>query len=198
MVSEVLLDEALHTRMSIMACNYIYDMRGVPPLDFADFNLVHWRDRLLAECGAEWERRLTRFAIASASETLITDYLKIMAEDSSIQAICHEVTRTHAMDEWAHSSAFSFVATDIVQGLSYKEREYLRSTILKTVQMFANNELNAWAAVFSSLSFPHAQDILHDIGDSNEIGVYTNSVENLIDRIGLARQPYAEHQDVRV
>ncbi|HUE91068.1 diiron oxygenase [Pseudomonas sp.] len=184
-MSQALLDEALHTRMSIMACNYIYDRRALPPLDFCDFNLVTWREGLLANCNAEWERRLTRFGIACASETLITDYLKTMAEDTGIQPICHEVTRTHAMDEWSHSSVFSFVASDIVHGLSRKEREYLRSVILKTVQMFANNEMGAWATVFSMLAFPHARDILHDVGDRNEISVYTDSVEALINRIGL-------------
>ncbi|MHA7845114.1 AurF N-oxygenase family protein [Serratia sp. D1N4] len=190
-MSEALLDEALHTRMSIMACNYIYEMRKIPPLDFANFNLVTWREGLLADCGAEWERRLTRFSIACASETLITDYLKTMATDTTIQPICHEVTRTHAMDEWAHSSVFSLVATDIVQNISRKEREYMRTIILKTVQMFANNELGAWGKVFSMLKFPHARDILHDVSDSNEISVYTDSVEKLIDRIGLTSKPYA-------
>ncbi|MBD2796401.1 diiron oxygenase [Xenorhabdus sp. 18] len=189
-MSEALLDEALHTRMSIMACNYIYEMRKLLPLNFSDFNLVQWRAGLLADCGAEWKRRLTRFAIACASETLITDYLKTMAEDNTIQTICHEVTRTHAMDEWSHSSVFSFVATDIIQSLSREERGYLRSTILRTVEMFANNELGAWSTVFSMLKFPYAQDILHDVGDSNEITVYTDSVENLIERIGLSSRSY--------
>lgn len=184
-MSQALLDEALHTRMSIMACNYIYDMRKLTPLDFSAFNLVTWREALLANCTAEWERRLTRFGVACASETLITDYLKTMAEDASIQAVCHEVTRTHAIDEWSHSSVFSFVASDIVNGLSRKEREYLRSIILRTVQMFANNEMGAWSTVFSMLDFPHAGEILHDVGDNNEISVYTDSLEALIDRIGL-------------
>lgn len=147
---------------------------------------MQWRNNVLSTCNAEWERRLTRFAIACASETLITEYLKTLAEDSSIQSVCHEVTKTHAMDEWSHSSVFSFVATDIVQGLSSKEREHLRSVILQTVQMFANNELGAWAQVFSMVNFPRARDILHDTGASNEINVYTDSVESLIDRVGLA------------
>ncbi|KAF0814868.1 hypothetical protein IGB42_00924 [Andreprevotia sp. IGB-42] len=185
-ISEALLDEALHTRMSVSACNYIYSMRGIPALDFEDFNLVKWRDAALAECSAEWERKLTRFGIACASETLITDYLKTMAEDTAIQAICHQVTRTHAIDEWSHSSVFSFVAADIVQGLGRAERAYLRETILKTVQLFANNELGAWEKAFSLVGLPHYQDILNDVGDTNEIGVYTGSVEALIERIGLA------------
>ena len=184
-MSEALLDEALHTRMSIMACNYIYAMRKIEPLDFGDFNLIQWRRGVLSSCTAEWQRRLTRFAIACASETMITDYLKTMSEDSSIQAVCHTVTKTHSMDEWSHSSVFSFVATDIVQGLSYKEREHLRSIILGTVQMFAHNELGAWEKVFSMIKFPNYRDILNDVGNTNEIGIYTDSVKMLIDRIGL-------------
>ncbi len=190
-MSEALLDEALHTRMSLMACNYIYEMRNLKPLEFTDFNLVTWRRRLLQGCNAEWERRLTRFAIACASETLITDYLKKMAEDDTIQTICHEVTRTHAMDEWCHSSVFSAVATDIVQSLSFAERQYLRKVILITVQMFANNELGAWEEVFKMTNFPGFKDIINDTGDSNEVSVYTNSVEKLLERIGLIDRAYA-------
>jgi len=188
-MSEALLDEALHTRMSVMACNYIYDKRKLTPLDFTDFNLVKWRHKQLASCGAEWERRLTRFGIACASETLITDYLKTMAEDDSVQRICHEVTRTHAMDEWNHSSVFSFSAMDVIRGLSEKERDYFRAIIRKTVEMFTNNELGAWATVFQMVGMPFADQLIHDTGDSNEVSVYTDSVERLIDRIGLATKP---------
>jgi hypothetical protein len=188
-MSEALLDEALHTRMSLLASNYIYAQRGLAPLEFTAFNLVQWRRAVLAGCNAEWERRLTRFAMACASETLITDYLKTMAEDSTIQSVCHRTTKTHAMDEWSHSSVFSFVATDLVHGLSRHERSYLRAVILKTVEMFANNEMGAWSTVFAMLNFPHAADILADVGPENEIGVYTGSVQALIARIGLDTAP---------
>lgn len=184
-MSQALLDEALHTRMSLLASNYIYAKRGLAPLAFTDFNLVQWRRAVLANCNAEWERRLTRFAMACASETLITDYLKTMAEDSGIQSVCHRTTKTHAMDEWSHSSVFSFVATDLVHGLSQRERSYLRAVILKTVEMFANNEMGAWKTVFAMVDLPHAADILADVGRENEIGVYTGSVQALIARIGL-------------
>lgn len=184
-MSEALLDEALHTRMSLLASNYIYSMRKLEPLNFSAFNLVQWRRGVLDACGAEWERRLTRFAMACASETLITDYLKTMAEDSAIQSICHLTTKTHAMDEWSHSSVFSFVATDIVHGLSERERSYLRTIIRKTVEMFANNELGAWNTALSMIKFPNYREMLADIGASNEISVYTESVEALIDRVGL-------------
>ncbi|EJN02814.1 diiron oxygenase [Herbaspirillum sp. YR522] len=185
-MSQALLDEALHTRMSIMACNYIYDRRGIAALDFADFNLVRWRAQLLDGCNAQWQRRLTRFAIACASETLITDYLKTMAEDDAIQPICHAVTRTHAADEWSHSSVFSGAAAALVEGMSRQERVVFSSVILKTVAMFADHEAGAWAKVFSMLQFPHGREILEDLGTGDEVTVYTESVRHLIERIGLA------------
>lgn len=184
-MSEALLDEALHTRMSVMACNYIYDRRKLTPLDYADFNLISWRRKLLSECGADWQRRLTRFAIACASETLITDYLKVMAKDDSIQKVCHEVTRIHAEDEWSHSSVFSYVAYDIIRDLSLTEKKYLRETMLKTANMFANNELGAWEKVFNMIGIPYAQDIIAETERCNEINVYLDSAKIVIARIGL-------------
>lgn len=184
-MSEALLDEALHTRMSVMACNYVYEKRGLAPLHHTNFNLIEWRRSLLASCGAEWQRRLSRFAIACASETLITDYLKVMAEDTSIQKICHEVTRVHAEDEWSHSSVFSYVAYDIVRDLSLNEKKYLRDTMLKTANLFADNELGAWEKVFSMIDLPYAKEIIAETERCNEINIYLDSAETVISRIGL-------------
>ncbi|MBI6141415.1 diiron oxygenase [Serratia marcescens] len=184
-MSEALLDEALHTRMSVMASNYIYDRRGLEPLNHTDFNLIKWRRQILKDCNAEWQRRLTRFAIACSSETLITDYLKVMAEDTSIQKVCHEVTRTHAEDEWSHSSVFSYVAYDIVRDLSLSERKYLRDTMLKTADLFAHNELGAWERAFSLAGMPYAREIVSETQRCNEINIYLDSAETVISRIGL-------------
>ncbi|CAM3646021.1 aminobenzoate oxygenase [Rouxiella silvae] len=184
-MSEALLDEALHTRMSVMACNYIYDRRKLEPLNYTDFNLIRWRKQMLESCSADWQRRLTRFAVACASETLITDYLRVMAEDKSIQRICHEVTRIHAEDEWSHSSVFSYVAYDIVRDLGYSERKYLRNTMLKTADLFADNELGAWKSVFNLAGMPYAREIIAETESCNEIGIYLESAEAVISRIGL-------------
>lgn len=184
-MSEALLDEALHTRMSVMACNYIYDRRKLEPLNYTDFNLINWRREMLAGCSAEWQRRLTRFAVACASETLITDYLKVMAEDRSIQRICHEVTRVHAEDEWSHSSVFSYVAYDIVRDLGSGERKYLRDTMLKKADLFADNELGAWDTVFRLSGMPYAREIISETERCNEINIYLDSAETVINRIGL-------------
>lgn len=184
-MSQALLDEALHTRMSVMACNYIYEKRGLSPLVQTDFNLIRWRKQMLDNCSADWQRRLTRFAMACASETLITDYLRVMAEDYSIQKICHEVTRVHAEDEWTHSSVFSYVAYDIVRDLGLSERKYLRNTMLKTAELFTDNELGAWENVFILTGMPYSRDIIMETERRNEIGVYLDSAKAVISRIGL-------------
>ncbi|MBZ3680910.1 MULTISPECIES: diiron oxygenase [Providencia] len=184
-MSEALLDEALHTRMSIMACNYIYDRRKLEHLNYTDFNLIKARQVMLSDCTAEWQRRLTCFAVACASETLITDYLKVMAEDCSIQNICHEVTKTHAHDEWSHSSVFSYVAYDIVRDLGFSERKYMRDIMLRTVNLFADNELGSWKEAFKLSGMPHARDIIEETDNLNEIQIYLESAEAVITRIGL-------------
>ncbi|WP_321818316.1 MULTISPECIES: diiron oxygenase [unclassified Paraburkholderia] len=187
-MTEALLDEALHTKMSVSACNYIYLHRGLRPIDYANFNLVTWRSRLLAKCTSESERRLTRFAIACASETLITDYLKTLSDDAFVQPLCREVTRAHAMDEWGHSSVFSVAADHIVGSLSPSERLYFASVIPQTVEMFADNEMGAWAAVFAKIGFPHREEIVRDVQKIGQVKVYQESVMTLLDKLGLPVQ----------
>jgi hypothetical protein len=188
-MTEALLDEALHTKMSVSACNYIYAHRKLKPVDCANFNLVTWRSRLLDQCSSEWERRLTRFAIACASETLITDYLKTLSDDASIQPLCREVTRSHAIDEWGHSSVFSVAADHIVGSLSQTERYYFAGVVPQTVEMFADTEMGAWSAVFAHIEFPHREEIIHDSKKIGQVKVYQDSVMTLLDRLGLPVQP---------
>jgi hypothetical protein len=184
-MSEALLDEALHTKMSITACNYIYRHRRLVPLDYTNFNLVTWRQRLLAGCESEGKRRLAKFAIATASETLITDYLQTLADDTGIQPICREVTRSHAMDEWGHSGVFSVAAEHVVASLSESERRWFGAIVPKTVEMFADNELGAWAAALDLLSFPHREEIIGDSVKVGKIHIYMQSVSNLLEKLGL-------------
>lgn len=56
-IAEALLDEALHTKMSIMASNFIYQKRNLQPLSNIQFNLIKWRDYLLKKCTSDSTRR---------------------------------------------------------------------------------------------------------------------------------------------
>lgn len=184
-MSEALLDEALHTKMSICASNYIYRHRNLVPLDYSDFNLVTWRDRLLSQCSSEGKRRLARFAIAAASETLITDYLRTLSGDDDIQPLCREVTRSHAMDEWGHSGVFSTAAEHVVGSLRATERAFFSDIVKQTVEMFADNELGAWASAFELLQFPHRKEIIRDSEQVGKVTVYNDSIMTLLDKLGL-------------
>jgi len=187
-MTEALLDEALHTKMSVSACNYIYTHRGLKPIDYVNFNLVTWRTRLIEKCSSESERRLTRFAIACASETLITDYLKTLSGDAFIQPLCREVTHSHSIDEWGHSSVFSVAAEHIVGSLTPSERSYFAGVIPRTVEMFADNEIGAWSAVFTQIAFPHREEIVRDVQKTGQVKVYQQSVMTLLDKLGLPVQ----------
>ncbi len=184
-ISEALLDEALHTKMSIMASNFIYQKRNLQPLSHIKFNLIEWRDQLLNKCTSDSARRLTKFAIACASETLITDYLRGMTKDSSIQKICIDITKTHSLDEARHSSVFSHIAFDVIQTLTKTEKAYFCQVMRKTTLMFTDNELPAWASIFKRLNFPNYQEIIFDTNDNNQISAYLDSTENVISKIGL-------------
>lgn len=46
-IAEALLDEALHTKMSIGACNYIYQKRNLPHLGENNFYLSQWLNETL-------------------------------------------------------------------------------------------------------------------------------------------------------
>jgi hypothetical protein len=184
-VSEALLDEALHTKMSIDACNYIYEKRKLKHLGEIRFNLVEWQKAQMALCLDERESRWTRLAIACASETLITDYLDNLSKNDEIQPICHAVTKAHAIDEWSHSSVFSTVVFDLVHSMNAAEKERFASVVRNTVEMFADTEMGAWEQVFKLIDFPDYEVILRESKKLVNVEVYKDSVEVLLSRIGL-------------
>lgn len=128
---------------------------------------------------------LTKFAIACASETLITDYLRGMTKDSNIQKICVDITKTHALDEARHSSIFSHIAFDVIKTLTETEKTYFCQVMRKTALMFTDNELSAWESIFKRLNFPNYKDIIFDTNTNNQISVYFDTTESVISKIGL-------------
>lgn len=185
-ISEALLDEALHTKMSISACNYIYEKRNLKHIGENNFYLSEWLNNKLSSYTLERERRLAHFAVACASETMITDYLDILSEDSDIQDICYEVTHAHALDERSHSGVFSHVAVDILQNANEKEIGIVKETMIETLSVFANTEMGEWEKVFKLVDFPEYQAILRDTETLQNISVYDKSVKKLLSRIGIS------------
>ena len=184
-ISEALLDEALHTKMSISACNYIYEKRGLEHLGENEFYLSRWLEARLLACKNRRERQLVHLAIACASETLITDYLDSLSKDTSIQKICYEVTRRHAIDERSHSGVFSNVALDLLIEATEDEKKLFKATVLETLPVFANTEMAEWEKVFMKLDFPNYSEIVRDTEQLQNTGIYDKSVNKLLMRLGM-------------
>ncbi len=184
-ISEALLDEALHTKMSIFACNYIYEKRGLKHLGANEFYLSKWLKDKLNNCQSPQERRLVHLAVACASETLITDYLDSLSKDHTIQAICSEVTLKHAADERSHSGVFSHVTVDLLKNATEDEKALFKETALQTLPVFANTEMGEWEKVFKILDFPNYQEIVRDTEQLQNIGIYDKSVKKLFLRLGM-------------
>lgn len=183
-IAEALLDEALHTKMSIGACNYIYQRRKLTHLGENNFYLSKWLKDTLDKYPNEQQKRLVRFAVACASETLITDYLDILSKDDNIQNICYEVTKRHALDERSHSGVFSHIALELLKNQD-KQMVSLFVDILKsTVPLFAHTEMGEWEKVFKILDFPNYKTIIQDTDTLRNIGIYDNSINKLLLRLG--------------
>lgn len=74
---------------------------------------------------------------------------------------------------------------DIVHSLSTKERTYLQYIIEQTVSVFANNEMGAWREVFAMVDLPGSDTLLADSDNLSEIKIYQDSVNCLLQHIGL-------------
>jgi hypothetical protein len=185
-VSQALVDEAVHTQMSINAANAVLTFRGLEAPRYNGFFLTQRRNTLLAQYSSAAEKRLAALGMACASETLVTDYLDKIARADAIQPLCRQVTAAHANDELAHSSVFTLVLENVVSHLTDREKHIVASAISNAVAMFANKELQAWQGVLSQLHFPDYQRMLLSADVEPDISVYTAGVDRLLSRTGLA------------
>jgi hypothetical protein len=184
-VAQSMVDEAVHTQMSINAANAILKFRKLAQPEYRGFFLSRRREGLLSEAASDKEKRLVALGIACASETLVTDYLDKIASAEAIQPLCREVTAAHANDELAHSSVFTIVLENVIAHLSESDKEVVARSIHEAVAMFANKELDVWQSILAQLGFPGYQAMLLAASGEPDISVYTAGVSNLLKRTGL-------------
>lgn len=185
-VAEALLDEAMHTKMSVDACHAICAFRGLKTINFQDFTLVKERKKMLSQVNSAWERNIITLGIACASETLITDYLQALSSDDSIQPMCKCVTQAHAQDELLHASLFSQIMHDFVLGLNAIGKQLVLDSISKAEQLFGDPELDIWHDVLIQCGVKKATEIIQDIRHQKDVSyVYRNAKDSFIERCGL-------------
>ncbi len=186
-IAQAMVDEAVHTQMSINAGNAVLTFRNLPSPEYHRFFMTSRRDFLLSQQSDPHRKRLVALGIACASETLVTDYLDKIATADTIQPLCRQVTAAHANDELAHSSVFTIVLENVIHHLSEEEKQLVVRSIFESVAMFANKELDVWHSVLKQIGFPDFEAMLNDSNEEPDTTVYTNGVSNLLERTGLTR-----------
>lgn len=181
--AQAMVDEAVHTQMSINASNRMLQFRNMPQPEYMSFYLTTRRNELLSMASSDSERRLISLGIACASETLVTDYLDKIATATSVQPLCQIITAAHASDEQTHSGVFTLLLEAVITGLTDSERSIVRRSVHEAIYMFSNKELGVWHSVLQQLDFPDHEDMLIACEVEPDLSVYIEGVSHLLSRV---------------
>ena len=182
---EALTDEAYHILLSVRSNDEIYKFRNLERLSKPEFSLVKSLKMQEESCNAEWERRLTRLAYACVSETLVSDYLDLLAKNDSIQNMCKMAVSAHAEDEWMHASVFTLILDNVYTGLSHKEKSFLLSKMRPAISAFKDSELSSWENPLRLLGLDPKRLYEQPSTTKSEMNLDLSGVENLLNRIDV-------------
>ncbi|MDJ0617474.1 MAG: diiron oxygenase [Calothrix sp. MO_192.B10] len=178
--SETLVDEAYHILLVINACCITREHRGLQSLKLPEFNLVRNMYYEQANFSEPWQKILIQLATAIVSEVFISDYLNLLAHDTTIQPFNQMVVATHQRDELAHSSIFKTLTKCIYRNLSPEQKEFFIEVLPKPVSWFANVELTVWEAILKQIGFPKTESMMADCAASNQVNLLRIDYSELI------------------
>jgi hypothetical protein len=121
-----------------------------------------------AQYSASWQKLLVQLATAIVSEVFISDYLKVLSHEMSIQPFNRLTVDTHRRDELAHGSLFKGLAKCMYGGLNTYERDFFIEVPPRPVHWFANIELDVWQAMLQHIGFPDTDTVIGDCRSANE------------------------------
>ncbi|WP_427158970.1 diiron oxygenase [Aliinostoc sp. HNIBRCY26] len=179
--SETLVDEAYHVLLVINACRMTRENRGLQSLRLPEFNLVR-NMQIEQDCYAEtWQKTLVQVATAIVSEVFISDYLDLLANDTTIQPFNRVTVATHKRDELAHAGIFKHLAKCIYSELNQQQKEFFIEVLPKPVLWFANVELRVWQAILEQIGFAKTESVIADCAATNEVNLLRIDYTELID-----------------
>ncbi|MCV2884601.1 diiron oxygenase [Aestuariibacter sp. AA17] len=186
-ISQALVDEAFHTLLSVQGINIVYRERQIQRVSMPQFELINQLHRLLDNCQTSDEQKLIRLAVATASETLITDYLSDLANDREIQPLCYESVAAHAADEWSHASVFSYTMAEIYHSLSEKHQRFYLNALPAAIASFGDSEWDVWAQVLEQIGFPNYKQMLLESKEETDSGIEVDlkGVSKLLGSLGI-------------
>ena len=170
-IGETLVDEAYHIMLVLNACCITRNRRGLKSLKLPDFNLVTNMEQEKANCSETWQKIIVQLVTAIISELFISDYLKLLATDKSIQPFNRLVVDTHRRDEMAHAPIFENLTKCIYAQLNPEQKEFFIEMLPKPVRWFSNMELTVWKAMLEQIGFPKTEQVIADCIATNEINL---------------------------
>ncbi|NEO69842.1 diiron oxygenase [Moorena sp. SIO3H5] len=185
---ETLTDEAFHVLLVNNACSITRKQRGLESLRLPDFNLVIKMRQEQDRWSEDWQKIIVQLVTAIVSEVFISDYLKLLAEDTTIQPFNRLTVEMHRRDEMAHSPIFKNLAKLVYSKLTKEQKEFFMEMLPKPVNWFANIELGVWEAMLDQIKFPHTKEVIGDCAKDNEVNLMRidyNGVTKLAEELGI-------------
>ncbi|MDJ0601086.1 MAG: diiron oxygenase [Crocosphaera sp.] len=165
--TDTLVDESYHVQLVNKACSITREQRGLQHLEAPEFNLVLNLQREQALYEEEWQKMLIKLATSVVSEVFVSDYLKLLSTDTTIQPLNRVVVDTHRRDEDAHSCIFKNLVKCIYAELTREQKEFFINVIPKPVYWFADHELEIWQSLLEQIGFEQSQVIYTDCQQAN-------------------------------
>ena len=185
---ETLTDEAFHVLLVNNACSITRKQRGLESLRLPEFNLVMKMLQEQDRWSEDWQKIIVKLVTAIVSEVFISDYLKLLAEDSTIQPFNRLTVDMHRRDEMAHSPIFKNLAKLVYTKLTTEQKEFFMELLPKPVHWFANIELGVWEAMLAQIGFPHTKEVIGDCARDNEVNLMRidyNGITKLAQELGI-------------
>lgn len=186
--SDTLVDEAYHIQLVVAACRLTRQYRGLEHLRLPSFNLVKNMEFEKARYPETWKKILVQMATGIVSEVFVSDYLKLLANDTAIQPLNRLTVYTHLRDEKAHHSIFKGLAKCIYAYLTPEQKRFFAEVLPKPVRWFANVELEVWEVMLRQINFPHTERMIRDCtaaADVNLLRIDYSGITSLAEELGI-------------
>lgn len=166
--SQTLVDEAYHVLLVNTGSQLTRQRRGLFSLTLPESNLITKMRNFQQQHSEKWQRTLILLATAIVSEIFISDYLRLLSDEMSIQPLNRLIVDTHRKDELLHSSIFKNIAKCIYASLSIEKREFFMKVFPLPIRWFANIELDVWHSILQQIGFQNTNTLINDCRSINE------------------------------
>lgn len=171
--AEAMTDESFHTLLVLRANNITESHRGFS-LDLPDFELVKQLKRAHEELDYEWQKTLLTFVTAAVSEMHISDYLRKLSQDTTIQDINRMTVDAHYKDEIRHGSIFTQFMKCTYASLDQEKKEFFAKVLPEPLKWFSNPEFTVWESALQQIGFEDSKALIDECREQSN---YANAID---------------------